>query len=81
MLNEWSDRDPDPPRSAWRDRIIMALAALTGITLLVNIAQRFGLLYRANPIERAQRQSRRRAHPVGILTIDRRHGLACGEQK
>tara|TARA_B100000378_G_scaffold40309_2_gene30122 strand:+ start:1121 stop:1270 length:150 start_codon:yes stop_codon:yes gene_type:complete len=44
LLNEWSDREPEPPRSARRDRIIMALAALTGITLLVNIAQRFGLL-------------------------------------
>ncbi len=44
MLNEWTDRDPDPPRSAWRDRIIMGLASLTGIILLANIAQRFGLL-------------------------------------
>jgi hypothetical protein len=44
MLNEWSDREPDPPRSAWRDWIVMGLAALTGIILLANIAQRFGLL-------------------------------------
>ncbi len=44
MLNEWSDREPDPPRSAWRDRIVMGLAGLTGIILLANIAQRFGLL-------------------------------------
>ena len=44
MLNEWSDREPDPPRSAWRDRMVMGLAGLTGIILLANIAQRFGLL-------------------------------------
>jgi hypothetical protein len=44
MLNEWCDRDPDPPKSPWRARIIIALAALTGIVLLTNIAQRLGLL-------------------------------------
>lgn len=43
MLNEWFDRDPDPP-SPWRDRAVMGIASLIGIALLLEITQRAGLL-------------------------------------
>jgi len=42
MLNEWSDRDPEPP-SPWRDRLFIGMCGLTGVLVLINVAQALGL--------------------------------------
>lgn len=43
MLNEWSDRDPEPP-SPWRDRLFMGVCFLTSALVLRSLAQALGLL-------------------------------------
>jgi len=43
MLNEWSDRDPEPP-SRWRDWMLIGFALIIGAVLMINIGQRIGLI-------------------------------------
>ena len=43
MLNEWSDRDPDPP-SPWRDALFIGTCILTCLALVASVARGLGLL-------------------------------------
>jgi hypothetical protein len=46
MLNEWSDKEPDPPMSPWRRVFLhgfqIALAVLVGWALLESVIATFG---------------------------------------
>ncbi|MHA6768080.1 hypothetical protein [Sphingobium ummariense] len=39
MLNEWSDRDPDPRPPGWRELALVIAAAVIGVFLVVNIVR------------------------------------------
>lgn len=38
MLNEWSDREPDPEERPWIRRVVAVLVALAVLVMLVQLA-------------------------------------------